>query len=81
MPITTQCTIQHGMIRLPANLGLIDGMKVLVNIEPITTKASKRVLARKLAGSWNDDSSIGNVFNEIDKERHSYFGRDIEIKA
>ncbi|NJD38554.1 MAG: hypothetical protein FIA89_09605 [Geobacter sp.] len=81
MPITTQCTIQHGMIRLPANLGLIDGMKVLVNIEPVTTKASKKVLARKLAGSWNDDSSIGNVFNEIDKERHSYFGRDIEIKA
>lgn len=80
MNITTKCTIEHGMIKLPPSLGLIDGMKVMVNIEPLETKISKKTLVRELAGSWSSDNSIDMVFGEIDAERHSYYGREIEIK-
>ena len=53
-------------------------MKVLVNIEPLLTVAQRKKAARGLAGSWKKDTSIESVFSEIDAERHSYFGRDIE---
>jgi hypothetical protein len=75
MPITAKCIIEHGMIKLPPSLGLIDGTKVLVNIEPLLHKSSNKAIARELAGSWGADDSIDLVFADIAAQRHSYYGR------
>ena len=78
MPITAKCIIKHGAIKLPESLKLPDGMKVLVNIEPLLSDAQRKKAARGLVGSWKKDTSIDSVFSEIDAARHSYFGRDVE---
>ena len=78
MPITAKCTIEHGSIRLPSSLGLLDGMKVLVNIQPLPAKVSKKTLARQLSGSWESDASINQIFQVIEDDRHTYYGREVE---
>lgn len=78
MPITAKCIIENGVIKLPRSVKLPDGMKVLVNIEPLLSNAQRKKVARDLAGSWEKDTFIDSVFSEIDAERHSYFGRDVE---
>jgi hypothetical protein len=79
MSITAECIIEHGMIKLPKSFGLPDGIKVLVNIEPLQQTAQRKKMARELAGSWSGDVTISTVFSEIADERNSYFGRDITI--
>lgn len=79
MSITAKCTIDHGTIKLPQSVRLPDGMRVLVNIEPLLKGAQRKKVARELAGSWGKDTSIYSVFSEIEMERHAYFGRDIEL--
>lgn len=73
-----ECTIEHGAIKLPPSLGLTDGMKVLVNIEPLLTHAERKKAARELAGIWKDDASIASVFAEIDVNRHADLGRNVD---
>ena len=79
MSITARCTIEQGMIRLPPSLSLPDGMKVLITVEPVLTGAQRKKIARELAGSWGEDSSITPIFEKIDEERHAYLGRDVEL--
>lgn len=79
MSITAKCIIDHGMIKLPQSISLPDGMRVLVNIEPLLKNAQRKKIARELAGSWGKDASIDLLFTEIEKERHAYFGREIEL--
>lgn len=79
MSITAKCIIDHGTIKLPQSVSLPDGMRVLVNIEPLLKNAQRKKIARELAGSWGNDTSIDPLFIEIEKERHAYFGRDIEL--
>jgi len=54
-------------------------MRVLVNIEPLLKNAQRKKIAQEIAGSWGKDTSIDLLFTEIEKERHAYFGRDIEL--
>ena len=79
MSITARCTIEQGMIRLPHALPLPDGMKVIVTVEPVFSGAQRKKIARELAGSWQEDSSILPIFMEIDAERHAYRGRDVKL--
>jgi hypothetical protein len=79
MSITARCTIEQGMIRLPRALPLPDGMKVIVTVEPVLSVAQRKKIARELAGSWGEDSSIAPIFEEIDEERHAYHGRDVQL--
>ena len=79
MTITAKCIIDHGMIKLPQSVALPDGMRVLVNIEPLFKSVQRKKIARELAGSWGKDASIDAVFTEIEEERHTYFGRAIEM--
>ncbi len=76
--ITAECTIEHGVIELPPSLGLPDGIKVLINIEPLLNHVQRKQVARELAGIWKDDASISTVFSEIDTNRHDILGRDID---
>ncbi len=79
MSITAKCIIDHGTIKLPQSISLPDGMRVLVNIEPLLKNAQRKKIAQEIAGSWGKDTSIDLLFTEIEKERHAYFGRDIEL--
>jgi predicted DNA-binding antitoxin AbrB/MazE fold protein len=76
--ITAECTIEHGVIKLPPSLGLPDGVKVLINIELLLNHVQGKKVARELAGIWKDDASITTVFSEIDTNRHGVLGRDID---
>jgi predicted DNA-binding antitoxin AbrB/MazE fold protein len=79
MTITVKTKIEKGSIRLPKKVGLPDGTRVLVKIEPILkTKVRLKVIS-KLSGSWSNDPSVIPIFEEIEKERHSYFGREVNF--
>lgn len=79
MSITAECIIEHGMIKLPKSLRLPDGIRVLVNIEPLKQTAQRKKKLLELAGSWSSDATISTIFSEIADERSSYFGREITI--
>jgi hypothetical protein len=79
MTITVKTKIEKGSIRLPKKVGLPDGTRVLVKIEPILkTKVRLKVIS-ELSGSWSNDPSVIPIFEEIEKERHSYFGREVNF--
>lgn len=79
MSVTAECLIEHGMIKLPKSLCLPDGVRVIVNIEPLQQTAQRKKMARELAGGWRGDATISPIFSEIADERSSYFGREITI--
>jgi len=77
MAITVKSKIEKGSIRLPRKVGLPDGTRVLVKIEPILKTREKLKIISELSGGWSDDPTIISIFEEIDKERHGYFGREV----
>jgi len=77
MTITVKSRIEKGSIRLPKKVGLPDGTRVLVKIEPILKTKEKLKVISELSGGWSDDPTIISIFEEIDKERHIYFGREV----
>jgi predicted DNA-binding antitoxin AbrB/MazE fold protein len=79
MMITIKSKIEKGSIRLPKKVGLPDGTRVLVKIERILKTKEKLKLISELSGSWSNDPTIIPIFEEIDKERHSYFGREVNF--
>jgi len=79
MTITVKSKIEKGSIRLPKKVGLPDGTRVLVKIEPILKRKEKLKVISELSGGWADDPTIIPIFEEIDKERHNYFGREVNF--
>lgn len=79
MTITVKTKIEKGSIRLPKKVGLPDGTRVLVKIEPILKTKEKLKVISELSGGWSDDPTIILVFAEIDEERHRYFGREVSF--
>jgi len=79
MTITVKTKIEKGSIRLPKKVGLPDGTRVLVKIEPILKTKVKLKVISELSGSWSNDPSVIPIFEEIEKERHSYFGREVNF--
>ncbi len=80
MTITVKSRIEKGAIRLPKKVGLPDGTRVLVKIEPILKTKEKLKVISELSGAWSGDPTIIPIFEEIDKERHSYFGREVSFR-
>jgi hypothetical protein len=58
-------------------LGLPDGTRVIIRIEPVLKSREKLKIISELSGAWSDDPSIGLIFEEIERERHSHFGRHL----
>jgi hypothetical protein len=73
MSITAKCIVDHGTIKLPQSISLPDGMRVLVNIEPLLKNAQRKKIAQELAGSWGKDASIDLLFTEVEKERYAKY--------
>lgn len=78
--ITVKSKIEKGCIPLPKKVRIQDGTKVLVKIEPILQKKDKLRILADLAGSWASDPSIIEIFDEIEKERHSDTGREVPFE-
>lgn len=81
MTITLKGKIEKHAIKLPEWVYIPDGAEVRVKIETEMTKEEKRSLAKNLCGAWADDPSIDSIFEEIEKERHKYPGREINLNA
>ena len=79
MTITLKGEIEEHAIKLPQWVHLPDGTKVTIKIEPEISKEEKRRLAESLCGAWADDPSIDSIFEEIEKERHNYPGRRLDL--
>lgn len=80
MVITVKSKIEKGSIRLPGNVFLPDGTRVIVRIDPILKTEYKLKVVSELSGSWSDDPTIVHIFKEIEQERHSYLGREISFE-
>jgi predicted DNA-binding antitoxin AbrB/MazE fold protein len=78
--ITVKSKIEKGSIRLPKKLGLPDGTRVIVRIEPVQESKKKQRIISELSGAWSNDPTIINIFKEIEQERHSYFGREVSLE-
>ncbi|MBA3071947.1 MAG: hypothetical protein FP829_07320 [Nitrospirae bacterium] len=81
MTITLKSKVEKHAIKLPEWVQIPDGREVKVIIETEMNKEEKRMLAANLCGAWVDDPSIDSIFEEIEKERHKYPGREVDINA
>ena len=79
MTITLRGAIEQHSIKLPDWVHIPEGTKVKVSIETEISKEDKKTLAKKLCGTWASDPSIDSIFEEIEKERHNYHGRGIDL--
>jgi len=77
--ITVKSKIEKGSIRLPKKVGLPDGTRVIVRIEPVLETKKKLKIISELSGAWSNDPTIINIFKEIEEERHRYFGREVSF--
>lgn len=78
--ITVKSKIEKGTIRIPRRLGLPDGTRVVVRIELMRKTSTKQKIISELSGSWSNDPSLIPIFKEIEKERHSYLGREVTFE-
>jgi predicted DNA-binding antitoxin AbrB/MazE fold protein len=79
MTITVKSRIEKGSIRLPKRVRLPEGTRVIVKIEPLLKIKEKLKIISELSGGWSDDPTIIPIFEEIEKERHNYFGREVRF--
>jgi len=79
MTITLKSKIEKGSIRLPKKIGLPEGTRVIVRIEPIIKAKGKHKIISELSGPWSGDTTIASIFKTIDQERHGYFGRGVSL--
>jgi len=80
MTITVKSKIEKGSIRLPGNVFLPDGTRVVVRIDPIQKTEYKLKVLSGLSGSWSDDPTLMSIFKEIEQERHNYLGREVSFE-
>ena len=80
MTITVKSKIEKGSIRLPKEVGLPDGTRVIVRIDPIRKTKEKLKIISELSGSWSDDPTIMSIFEELDKKRHYNIGREVNFE-
>jgi len=77
MKITVKSKIEKGLIRLPKNVQLPDGTRVIVKIEPMLKTKEKLKIISELSGSWSNDPTIISIFNELEQNRHNNIGREV----
>lgn len=75
--------VKGKIIQLSEEFTAPDGTEVMVEIpdRALTSKIDRWQQLQQVAGAWQDDSEIDEIFAEIDRERHAYRGRDIDFSA
>ncbi len=65
-----QAVIQGEYIKLPHSIGIPDGMDVELDIHMAKPSyREQRELLKQLCGSWSEDRSIPEIFDEIAQQR------------
>jgi hypothetical protein len=73
-----QGIIKGKVIELAHKTGIPDGMTIVVDIRMVTPAYRDQLaLVEHLCGAWAQDSSIPNIFAEINEQRHQSRPRDI----
>jgi hypothetical protein len=69
------------IIEISENLNIPDGSEVLIEIPEAPQINNEERLKRlhQVFGAWKYETELGEIFAEIDRERHSYFGRKIDF--
>ena len=80
MTITVKSKIEKGSIRLPKKVGLPDGTRVILRIDPIRKTKEKLKIISELSGGWSDDPTIMPIFEELDQKRHYNIGREVNFE-
>ena len=64
---------------------IADGEEIIVEISPVTfhplanlNPQERQNRIKQVLGAWQNDPEIDAIFAEIDRERHSYHGRQID---
>ncbi len=64
---------------------IADGEEIIVEISPVTfhplanlSPQERQNRIKQVLGAWQNDPEIDTIFAEIDRERHSYYGRQID---
>ena len=64
---------------------IADGEEIIVEISPVTfhplanlSSQERQTRIKQVLGAWQDDSEIDAIFAEIARDRHSYYGRQID---
>ncbi len=64
---------------------IADGAEIIVEISPVTfhplanlNPQERQNRIKQVLGAWQDDPEIDAIFAEINRERHSYQGRQID---
>ena len=80
MTITVKSRIEKGWIRLSKKVGLPDGTRIILRIEPVLETKEKLKIISELSGSWSDDPTIMSIFDELEHKRHHNSGREVTFK-
>ena len=80
MPVQLQGIINGKYIELDREPGLPSGSVVLVNIQvKPPTLEEKRQIVDALCGAWQDDSTLGPIFAEIEQQRLETAPREVSF--
>ncbi len=69
-------------IELPEELDLPDGCKIEVEVniaETLSIDEKKEKMKELLSIPWEDPGDFFEIMEEIDRDRHTYFGRQIDL--
>ena len=72
---------RSNIIEISESLNIPDGSEVLIEVPdaPRTSNDERLKHLHQIFGAWKYETELGEIFAEIDKERHSYFGRLIDF--
>ena len=69
------------IIEISESLNIPDGSEVLIEVPdaPRTSNEERLKRLHQIFGAWQYETELEDVFAEIDRKRHSYFGRLIDF--
>jgi hypothetical protein len=69
------------IIEISENLNIPDGSEVLIEVPESPRISNEERLKRlhQVFGLWKYETELGEIFAEIDRDRHSYLGREIDF--
>ena len=69
------------IIEIAESLNIPDGSELMIEVPdaPPTSNEERLKRLHQIFGAWKYETELGEIFAEIDRERHSYFGRSIDF--
>ncbi|MEG4810962.1 hypothetical protein QUA82_24745 [Microcoleus sp. F8-D3] len=72
---------RRNIIEIAENLNIPDGSEVLIEVPEMPRTSNEERLKRlhQIFGAWKYETELGEIFAEIDRERHNFFDRPIDF--